>query len=74
LLAVSLTWFIYGTLRPFADLINQLKITDWITYPFGLYSTSITSVVIPNGTLYQTIGWGCLINAFYLVCHDFLPR
>lgn len=34
---------------------------------FGLYSTTITDVVIPNATLYETIGWGCLINAFYVV-------
>jgi hypothetical protein len=34
---------------------------------FGLYSTTITDVVIPNATLYESIGWGCLINAFYVV-------
>ncbi|KAL7421317.1 glycerophosphoinositol permease [Cryptotrichosporon argae] len=50
LLAVSITWFIY----------------DWITYPFGIYSSSITDVANPNGTLYTNIGWGCLINAFYV--------
>ncbi|EIW73646.1 hypothetical protein TREMEDRAFT_42464 [Tremella mesenterica DSM 1558] len=50
LLAVSITWFLY----------------DWITYPFGLYSTAITSVAVPNATLYETIGWGCLINFFYI--------
>jgi len=50
LLAVSITWFIY----------------DWITYPFGLYSTTITSVADTEGTLYTSIGWGCLINAFYI--------
>ncbi|ORY31398.1 phospholipid transporter [Naematelia encephala] len=50
LAAVSITWFLY----------------DWITYPFGIYATSITDVVIPNGTLYETIGWGCLINFFYV--------
>jgi hypothetical protein len=42
-------------------------IPDWITYPFGLYSTTITEVADPNGTLYTSIGWGCLINAFYIV-------
>ncbi|TXT13503.1 hypothetical protein VHUM_00870 [Vanrija humicola] len=50
LLAVSITWFIY----------------DWITYPFGIYAGTITDAVIPNPTLYQTLGWGCLINAFYI--------
>ncbi|WVO19205.1 uncharacterized protein IAS62_000483 [Cryptococcus decagattii] len=50
LAAVSITWFIY----------------DWITYPFGLYATPITDAADPNGTLYTSIGWGCLINFFYL--------
>lgn len=50
LLAVSITWFIY----------------DWITYPFGIYAGTITDQVIPNPTLYETLGWGCLINAFYI--------
>jgi len=50
LLAVSITWFIY----------------DWITYPFGLYASTVTENIIPNATLYQSIGWGCLINFFYV--------
>ncbi|WWC95989.1 hypothetical protein V866_002856 [Kwoniella sp. B9012] len=50
LAAVSITWFLY----------------DWITYPFGLYATPITDAADPNGTLYTSIGWGCLINFFYI--------
>ncbi|ODN74417.1 hypothetical protein, variant [Cryptococcus amylolentus CBS 6039] len=50
LAAVSITWFLY----------------DWITYPFGLYATPITAAADKEGTLYTSIGWGCLINAFYL--------
>lgn len=46
LLAVSITWFIY----------------DWITYPFGIYASTITDQVIPNASLYQNIAWGTLIN------------
>jgi hypothetical protein len=53
---VSLTYSIEARLIP-----------DWITYPFGLYSTTITSVADKEGTLYTSIGWGCLINAFYIV-------
>jgi len=34
----------------------------------GLYSSSITSVADANGTLYTNLGWGCLINFFYVVC------
>ncbi|CED82334.1 Inorganic phosphate transporter [Phaffia rhodozyma] len=48
--AVSLNWFIY----------------DWIVYPFGLYSSVIISVADSESTLYTSLGWGCLVNAFYL--------
>ncbi|WVQ96859.1 hypothetical protein IAU59_003966 [Kwoniella sp. CBS 9459] len=50
LAAVSITWFLY----------------DWITYPFGLYATPITAVADKQGTLYTSLGWGTLINFFYL--------
>lgn len=50
LAAVSFCWFIY----------------DWITYPFGMYASDITSGAIgDNPTLYQTLAWSCLINFFY---------
>lgn len=39
-----------------------------IVTAFGLYATPITDAADPNGTLYTSIGWGCLINFFYLVC------
>ncbi|KAK9366459.1 major facilitator superfamily domain-containing protein [Lipomyces kononenkoae] len=47
---VSIIWFIY----------------DFSAYSFGLYTTSILDVIIPNGTLYQTFGWNVVINLFYL--------
>lgn len=51
LLAVSFCWFCY----------------DFITYPFGMYAGDITDLATgKNPSLYQTLGWGCLINAFYL--------
>lgn len=50
LLAVSIVWFIY----------------DFITYPFGTYSDVITKNAAPNATIYETLGWSCLINSFYL--------
>jgi MFS family permease len=50
LAAVSLVWFIY----------------DWITYPFGMYSDTIVGRAAPNATFAQTLGWGCLVNAFYV--------
>ncbi|WVQ80539.1 hypothetical protein IAT38_002644 [Cryptococcus sp. DSM 104549] len=48
------------------SLADYLVLYDWITYPFGLYATPITNAADPNGTLYTSIGWGCLINFFYL--------
>lgn len=51
LAAVSFCWFLY----------------DWITYPFGMYAGDITEGAIGNNpTLYQTLGWGCLVNFFYV--------
>lgn len=50
LFAVSLVWFIY----------------DWITYPFGMYSDTIIARAVPNATFAQTLGWSCLVNAFYV--------
>ncbi|TXT09303.1 uncharacterized protein COLE_03237 [Cutaneotrichosporon oleaginosum] len=50
LLAVSVIWFIY----------------DWITYPFGMYSDTIVARAAPNASFAQTLGWGCLVNAFYV--------
>lgn len=51
LAAVSIVWFIY----------------DWITYPFGMYASDVTMYAQkdPNN-LYQTLGWSCLVNVFYV--------
>lgn len=69
LAAVSITWFLYDwiTYRMCGHLIPQLIATD-DSSAFGLYATPITDAADPNGTLYTSIGWGCLINFFYLVC------
>lgn len=51
LLAISATWFIY----------------DFITYPFGLYgSTVLNSVTGGSDTLTVVFGWNVVINLFYL--------
>lgn len=39
---------------------------DGITYPFGMYAGDITDGANPNPTLYTTLGWGCLVNFFYV--------
>lgn len=51
LAAVSFTWFIY----------------DFITYPFGLFSSTILDSVEPsNASLSVIFGWNVVINLFYM--------
>jgi len=51
LLGISLAWFIY----------------DFITYPFGLYSSTITDAVIgKSSSLAVVFGWSVVINLFYI--------
>jgi len=51
LVAVSLTWFIY----------------DFITYPFGIYSSTVVDSVTGGSTaLSEVFGWGVVINLFYM--------
>jgi len=50
LVAICITWFIY----------------DFITYPFGIYSSSIVNTIQPNQDLYQDFGWSTVINLFYI--------
>lgn len=51
LAAVSITWFIY----------------DWISYPFGLYTSTILTGVEPaNASLTISLGWSVVINLFYM--------
>ncbi|CAF9918041.1 MAG: hypothetical protein ALECFALPRED_000480 [Alectoria fallacina] len=50
MLGTSLAWFCY----------------DFVTYPFGIFSTSIISEFNPNNTLTENIGYGTVVNCFYL--------
>lgn len=50
LLVVCLIWFIY----------------DFLTYPFSIYSSTWIGVIQPKAQLWQTFGWSCLVNFFYL--------
>ncbi|KAK4897029.1 hypothetical protein LTR27_005276 [Elasticomyces elasticus] len=50
ILGTSLAWFMY----------------DFVTYPFGIFSSSIISSLNPNDTLVQNIGYGTVVNLFYL--------
>jgi MFS family permease len=50
MLGTSLAWFFY----------------DFVTYPFGLFSSTIIGQLNPNNTLVQNIGYGTVVNCFYL--------
>ncbi|KIM84250.1 hypothetical protein PILCRDRAFT_6519 [Piloderma croceum F 1598] len=51
LAALSLTWFIY----------------DFITYPFGIYSSTIVSNITGGSTALTVVfGWSVVINLFYM--------
>ncbi|KAH9976201.1 metabolite transporter [Lactifluus volemus] len=51
LVAISLTWFIY----------------DFITYPFGIYSSTIVDTITGGNTsLAVVFGWATVINLFYM--------
>ncbi|TIA65313.1 major facilitator superfamily transporter [Aureobasidium pullulans] len=50
LLGASSTWFLY----------------NWIAIPFGIFSGTITNRVHANGSLITNLGWGVVINCFYI--------
>jgi MFS family permease len=50
LLGSAAAWFIY----------------NYIAYPFGLFSSTITASLNPDSSLVKAYGWGTLINCFYL--------
>jgi len=51
LLAVSVTWFIY----------------DFITYPFGIYSSTVIDNITGGATSLSVVfGWNVVINLFYM--------
>ncbi|KAF8207091.1 MFS Git1p-related glycerophosphoinositol and glycerophosphocholine permease [Mycena galopus ATCC 62051] len=51
LAAISVTWFIY----------------DFITYPFGIYSSTVVDTITGgNSSLTTVFGWNVVINLFYM--------
>ncbi|KAJ5831707.1 hypothetical protein N7474_000018 [Penicillium riverlandense] len=50
MLGTSLAWFCY----------------DFVTYPFGIFSSTIISQLATNNSTVQNIGYGTVINCFYL--------
>lgn len=39
---------------------------DFVTYPFGLFSSTIIGQLNPKNSLIQNIGYGTVVNCFYL--------
>ena len=50
MLGTSLAWFCY----------------DFVTYPFGIFSSTIIAQFNPSNTTTQNIGYGTVVNCFYL--------
>lgn len=50
LLGACATWFLY----------------NWISIPFGIFSSTIVSRVNSENSLVKNLGWGVVINAFYI--------
>lgn len=50
MLGTSLAWFFY----------------DFVSYPFGLFSSTIVSQLMPEQTVLQNIGYGTMVLTFYL--------
>ncbi|KAH8649822.1 major facilitator superfamily domain-containing protein [Xylariales sp. PMI_506] len=50
LIGGGVSWFLY----------------NWISIPFGIFSSTIVSRVNPSSSMIATLGWGVLINAFYI--------
>ncbi|KAI0473532.1 inorganic phosphate transporter [Xylariaceae sp. FL0804] len=50
LLGCASTWFLY----------------NWVSVPFGIFSSTIVSRVNAGESLVKTLGWGVVINCFYI--------
>ncbi|KAH7116976.1 major facilitator superfamily domain-containing protein [Dendryphion nanum] len=52
--------------RPLLGSAGAWFIYNYIAYPFGLFSSTISASVGAGDTLVKSYGWGTLINCFYL--------
>ncbi|KAK2616232.1 hypothetical protein QQS21_000867 [Conoideocrella luteorostrata] len=50
MLGTSLSWFMY----------------DFVTYPFGIFGSTVIETLNPNDTLMENIGYGTVLNLFYI--------
>ncbi|KAJ5970184.1 uncharacterized protein N7479_000102 [Penicillium vulpinum] len=52
--------------RPLVGVCGSWFIYNYISYPFGLFSSTIVGRVNPTSSLALTMAWGTLINCFYI--------
>ncbi|TWU72071.1 hypothetical protein ED733_003522 [Metarhizium rileyi] len=50
MLGTSLAWFMY----------------DFVTYPFGIFGSTVIATLNPNDSLMENIGYGTVLNLFYI--------
>ncbi|GAD95217.1 conserved hypothetical protein [Paecilomyces variotii No. 5] len=60
LLAVKKYW------RPMLGCCTSWFLYNWISYPFGLFSSTIVDRVNPSSSLVLNMAWGTIINCFYI--------
>ncbi|RAH64747.1 MFS general substrate transporter [Aspergillus aculeatinus CBS 121060] len=52
--------------RPLLGVCGSWFLYNYISYPFGLFSSTIVGRVNPTSSLALTMAWGTLINCFYI--------
>lgn len=66
MLGTSLAWFFYDFVVSSLVALDKDTADIFQTYPFGIFSSTIVSQLNPNDSLVQNIGYGTVINCFYL--------
>ncbi|CAJ2510392.1 Uu.00g050950.m01.CDS01 [Anthostomella pinea] len=52
--------------RPLIGCASTWFLYNWISIPFGIFSSTIVSRVNPDESLIKNLGWGVVINCFYI--------
>ncbi|KAL1857578.1 hypothetical protein VTK73DRAFT_8032 [Phialemonium thermophilum] len=52
--------------KPMLGTIGVWFFYDFVVYPFGVFATTIIGTLNPQNTLVQNIGFGTVVNCFYL--------
>ena len=52
--------------RPLIGVASCWFLYNWISIPFGIFSATIINRVNPDSSLVKNLGWGVVINCFYI--------